>query len=190
MENDSPKNPQPPGNGDRPASISIPDHTLLRCIGSGSYGEVWLARNMMGTYRAIMIIYRRSFRDPKPYQRELSGIQKYEPVSRSYEGFVDVLHVGINEPEEYFYYMMELGDDETFGQKIKPDSYAPRTLGKEIAARQTLPFQECLQLGLALSQALAELHKHKLVHRDIKPSNIIFVNGVPKLADIGLLAEP
>src|ERR1019366_3971741 len=28
-----------------------------------------------------------------------------------------------------------------------------------------------------------------LVHRDIKPSNIIFVNGVPKLADIGLVAE-
>jgi len=26
------------------------------------------------------------------------------------------------------------------------------------------------------------------VHRDIKPSNIIFVNGVPKLADIGLVA--
>ena len=27
------------------------------------------------------------------------------------------------------------------------------------------------------------------MHRDIKPSNIIFVNGVPKLADIGLVAE-
>ena len=26
------------------------------------------------------------------------------------------------------------------------------------------------------------------MHRDIKPSNIIFVNGVPKLADIGLVA--
>src|SRR5262249_34011339 len=60
---------------------------------------------------------------------------------------------------------------------------------KEISLHQKLPFQECLQLGLALSQALAELHKHNLVHRDIKPSNIIFVNGVPKLADIGLVAE-
>src|SRR5262249_3435071 len=28
-----------------------------------------------------------------------------------------------------------------------------------------------------------------LIHRDIKPSNIIFVGGVPKLADIGLVIE-
>src|SRR5262249_53183753 len=48
--------------------------------------------------------------------------------------------------------------------------------------------EQCLRLGLAITDALSELHKHELVHRDIKPSNIIFVNGVPKLADIGLVA--
>ena len=35
---------------------------------------------------------------------------------------------------------------------------------------------------------LAGLHARGLVHRDIKPSNVIFVNGVPKLADIGLVS--
>jgi len=28
-----------------------------------------------------------------------------------------------------------------------------------------------------------------LIHRDIKPSNVVFVNGAPKLADIGLVIE-
>src|SRR5262249_50287334 len=30
---------------------------------------------------------------------------------------------------------------------------------------------------------------HGLVHRDIKPSNIVFVKGMPKLADIGLVTS-
>jgi WD40 repeat protein len=168
---------------------SIPDHVLLKCIGRGSYGEVWLARNMMGHFRAVKVVYRSSFKDQRPFDRELSGIRKFEPISRSYDGFVDVLHVGINEDAGYFYYVMELGDDQQAGQNIDPDTYFPQTLSRQIAVHGRLPFKDCLQLGLALSQALAELHKHGLVHRDIKPSNVVFVNGVPKLADIGLVAD-
>ena len=52
-----------------------------------------------------------------------------------------------------------------------------------------MPLAECLDLGLAMTSALAHLHKHGLVHRDVKPSNIIFVGAMPKLADIGLVAE-
>ena len=167
----------------------VPDHQLLRRIGRGSYGTVWLARNMLGMHRAVKIVYRKSFKDERPFKRELSGIQKFEPISRSHEGFVDVLQVGINKEQGYFYYVMELGDDQVSEQKIDPENYAPRTLGKDISLQGSLPMQDCLQLGLALTQALAELHKHGLVHRDIKPSNIIFVNRVPKLADIGLVAE-
>ena len=35
--------------------------------------------------------------------------------------------------------------------------------------------------------ALGHLHAHSLVHRDIKPSNIIYIDGQPRLADIGLV---
>jgi hypothetical protein len=52
-----------------------------------------------------------------------------------------------------------------------------------------LPIGECLAIGHTLTSALQHLHKSGLVHRDIKPSNIIFVKGVPKLADIGLVAD-
>src|SRR5882672_4232248 len=130
-----------PGETSPPASI--PDHQLLQCIGRGSYGEVWLARNPMGTYRAIKIVFRRAFENERPFQRELSGIRKFEPISRSHEGFIDVLHVGINEAEGYFYYVMELGDDQVSGQNIDPANYSPRTLGKEITMHGKLPFQEC-----------------------------------------------
>src|SRR5262245_32339756 len=96
---DQPAPPRPP----RPPP-TIPDHELLSCIGHGAYGEVWLARNVMGTYRAVKIVRREWFRNPRPYERELSGIQEYEPISRTYEGFIDVLHIGINAEQGYFYY--------------------------------------------------------------------------------------
>ena len=101
----------------------------------------------MGTFRAVKFVHRRSFSDARPFERDLAGIRKFEPISRSHEGFLDVLHVGINEQEGYFYYVMELGDDWKSGQAIQPESYVARTLGKEIALRGRLPAQQCLELG-------------------------------------------
>src|ERR1700722_16629345 len=89
-----------------PDPPSIPDHQLLRCIGRGSYGTVWLAQNTLGMYRAVKIVDRKSFKDDRPFERELAGIRKFEPISRSHEGFVHVLHVGINKDQGYFYYIM------------------------------------------------------------------------------------
>jgi WD40 repeat protein len=143
---------------------------------------------MMGVYRAVKIVYRKSFEDQRPFERELSGIRKFEPISRSHEGFIDVLHVGMNEEGEYFYYVMELGDDERTGIHVDPNQYYPKTLARILTLSGKLVYRECLRLGLDLSRALSELHRNGLVHRDVKPSNIIFVNGTPKLADIGLVA--
>jgi WD40 repeat protein len=144
---------------------------------------------MMGTYRAVKIVFRKSFKNQRPFERELHGIKKFEPVSRLHEGFVDVLQVGINETEGYFYCIMELGDDQMLGQDIDPEAYVPRTLASEIARNSRISLEDCLKLGVSLTHALSDLHKHNLVHRDIKPSNIIYINGTAKLADIGLVAD-
>jgi WD40 repeat protein len=170
-------------------SIRIPDHELLRLIGRGSYGEVWLARNIMGTYRAVKIIRRSAFDSDSPFDREFAGIKKFEPISRTHGGFVDILQIGRNQQEHCLYYVMETADDIDLGQAIDPARYIPRTLGKALARVKRFSVEQCVQMGLALCQALDHLHRHGLVHRDIKPSNIVFINDVPKLADIGLVTE-
>src|SRR5512146_1511912 len=91
----------------------IADHELLQRIGGGAYGEVWLARSVLGEYRAVKIISRAAFDDERPYERELEGIRNFEPISRSHESQVDILHVGRG--EGCFYYVMELADDANAG---------------------------------------------------------------------------
>jgi serine/threonine protein kinase len=229
---------------------------MLCPIGQGACGQVWLARNVLGTLRAVKVLYRQDFGDSQPFDREFKAIQKFEPISRSHPGVVDILQIGRNDTEGYFYYVMELADPTPnpksevrnprearksksgtenawcergsariptagggaespanpktesrtanaeaenevrasdlgllsgFGPRSS-DFYAPRTLRSDLKARGRLPFDECLNIGLALTSALEHLHAHGLVHRDVKPSNIIFVEGQPKLADIGLVA--
>ena len=167
----------------------IPNHQLLRRIGKGAFGEVWLARNIMGTYRAVKVVYRRNFSDERPYRREFHGLQRFEPISRSHDGFVDILDTGLDATQGYFFYVMELADDVVSGNKIDPDSYEPKTLYTETASHRCVPVQTCVSIGVSLSAALSYLHQHGLLHRDIKPSNIIFVNGIPKIADIGLVSD-
>jgi eukaryotic-like serine/threonine-protein kinase len=61
-------------------------------------------------HRAVKIIYRNSFEHRRPYEREFEGIKRYEPVSRTHESQVAVLHVGRHPQDEYYYYVMELAD--------------------------------------------------------------------------------
>ena len=102
-EEQSPLDPSPPGGAEaqlsqgqpglkldtRPDSLSrsgsfladfvpiVPEHELIRRIGAGSYGEVWLARNLVGTYRAVKVVYRKTFEHDRPYDREFGGMHKY-----------------------------------------------------------------------------------------------------------------
>jgi CHASE2 domain-containing sensor protein len=167
----------------------IADHELLRCIGGGAYGKVWLARDIIGTFHAVKVVYRDNFKDARPLEREFNGLKKFTPISRSHPGFVNVLHVGRNEEAGYIYYVMELGDDQLTGQKIDPQTYSAKTLANELQKRKSLPLPECLDLMIHLAGTLDYLHQQNLIHRDIKPSNLIFVNGICKFADIGLVTD-
>ena len=54
-------------------------------------------------------------------------------------------------------------------------------------ARERLGPAETVDLGIAMTGALAQLHEAEILHRDIKPSNIGYTRDrVPKLMDFGI----
>jgi len=170
-----------------------PDYELLNPpFGQGAYGKVWLARNAIGQWQALKVVYLANFGDDAdPYEREFNGIKRYKPISDKHPGLLRVDFVSQKKPEGYFFYVMELGDPLEADWERKPSTYKPRDLISERrrALGQKLSVCECLRIGLALADTLDFLHRQGLTHRDIKPQNIIFVNGRPKLADMGLIAE-
>jgi hypothetical protein len=160
-------------------------------FGEGAYGKVWIAKSNKGEWKAVKVVYIASFDGrSEPYEREFQGVCRYYPISGKHPGLVHINFISEKLPDK-FYYIMELGDSIEPGwkrepAKFKPDDLASRRLrmpGKRLSVADSV------QVGIAASEALHFLHSNGLTHRDIKPQNVIFFNGVPKLADPGLVAE-
>ena len=182
-----------------PASVpdekppEAPDYELLQPpIGEGAFGKVWIVRNAIGQWQALKAVYQAKFGENRhPYESEFKGLQKYKPISEKHPGLLRVDLVSRMKDEGYFYYVMELGDAQAPGWEKAPSTYKPRDLEnlRKEAAGKRLPLAECIRIGIVLADALHFLHANGLTHRDIKPSNVIFVNGLPKLADVGLVTD-
>ena len=168
------------------APPDVPDYECLRCIGSGAYGDVWIAKSVSGAYRAVKVVRRDRFQDDRPFEREFEAVQKYEGVSRQHPALIDILHVG-RRHDEFFYYAMYLADPLNARQKPPAESYLPRTLRGVMKERRKIPVKKAIEDVIHLLGGLAVLHKANLVHRDIKPGNVLYLDGFPVLADIGLV---
>ena len=167
---------------------AIPDYEVLSFIGRGGFGEVWLGRGVDGILRAIKVVVR-DHRSPELAEVEFKAVRRAILITQEHLEFVRILYVGNGPNKAFFYYVMELADDAAGCRQFAPESYEPRTLQSDIIGRAPFSPDECAEIGLALAKALKVLHTRALVHGDIKPSNIVFVNGEPKLADIGLVAS-
>jgi formylglycine-generating enzyme required for sulfatase activity len=166
----------------------IRDHETLRLIGHGAFGEVWLARSVTGVLRAVKVIWREDYDRPDSFEREFEAIKRFEPISRRHEALVPILQVGRNDQDGFYYYVMELADDLEHGRNIDADTYKPHTLGLQMKREKCVQAEQCIKLGVTIAEGLDYLHRNQLIHRDVKPSNLIFIDGICRLADIGLVA--
>lgn len=157
--------------------MEIPGYRLLEKCGRGASGEVWLAEDAVGRRVALKTVEKSG-----QYERELAGLRSYARL-REDPHLVRVFHVG--ELPECLFYTMEMADPlEVSG------AYLPATLANVLKLCGRLNAEAAAFIAGELLSGVAALHASGLIHRDIKPENILYVNGVIKLSDIGLLRAP
>jgi len=101
-----------PASAPLATAVTITDYVLIRMIGGGAFGEVWLAQSRAtGRYRAVKIVYKERVPTAHSYETEFAGLKRFEEISRESLGFVDILHISRHDEAGYFYYVMELADD-------------------------------------------------------------------------------
>jgi eukaryotic-like serine/threonine-protein kinase len=169
----------------------VPDLNLMRRIGQGGFGEVWLAVNQTtGRLRAVKLIPLKSRGPSDAAGREIVSLTYLESqVGSEQPNLLHIHHVG--RTADHLFYIMDPADDVS-GQPASSDpGYRPATLASRLEGGPLAP-EECLTRTRQLLAGLAHLHAAGAVHRDVKPANCLFVGGELKLADFGLLtaADP
>ena len=152
--------------------------TLLAHCGTGAYGDVYYCRDISGRVLAVKIISKQKLGDH--WERELRGVSNYRNVTENAPELLQIYHV--EEDAENFFYTMEAADS------AGKDAYLPETLALRLKDGP-LPQTDVFRVLSGIFNGIKTIHKAGFAHRDIKPDNIIFVKGVPKLGDIGLMAS-
>ena len=161
----------------------IKNYKIIRKIGEGGYGKVYLASHD-GGYVALKII------QSENSGRERKALEKYSKISDR-ANIVNILDIGFT--SDFFYYATPLADP-LDGAFAKEDfRWQPKSLQNLIAARLDSPSkdwfspEEILAIMGPIFDAAIALGENGLLHRDIKPDNILFFGGRAKLSDFGLV---
>lgn len=169
------------GNDDCPGAFDVPGYELIECIGK-SASEVWLARERAtDLLRAVKICDTQA---DSVAREELSGIRRYQQASHNHPHLVQILGTGTIATR--LYCVMELGDN---AAQHVAGTYKPLTLREKLSRVGRFDALAALQIVSKLADAADRLHAQGLGHNDIKPENIVFVDGEPKLVDVGLTAS-
>lgn len=153
----------------------IADFSVVSVIAAGTFGEVYLVRDLSGVLLALKLLKADS-------DIEVSAISELRQKVGNASCLVTIHHIGAFDGRVY--YTMDAADN----MASKDAAYCPDTLENRLAFRGALNAFEVLDIAEALAEALDVLHAHGLVHRDLKPANIVFKDGKPLLADFGLAA--
>ena len=153
-----------------PARERIGAYRLVRELGAGGMGTVFLAERQLGdTRQRVALKLIRGFptveaRARLARERTLLGELNHPNIARLLDG----------------------GDSED-GQPYLVMEYVEGDALLAYCAERALDIETRLRLFVQLCRAVQHAHQHLIVHRDIKPSNVLVrEDGTPVLLDFGI----
>jgi serine/threonine-protein kinase len=155
-------------NGDA-AGNRVGPYTIVRHLGSGGLGAVYLVERMTGG-----VIQRAALKMLAPHAVAPSFVERFHReqhilASLDHPNITRMLDAGMSAEQPFL--VMEYVDG------LHLDAYCDA---------HSLSIQERLQLFLHVCEAVAYAHRNLIVHLDLKPSNILVTeDGTVKLLDFG-----
>jgi len=155
---------------------SVDHYKVLRLIGRGGMGEVYLARDTrLGRKVALKMVRPDAMTTPDARERFL--FEARTTARFNHPHIVTIHDVGEHDGRPY------LALEHLEGQSLR-----------ERLQTEQPGVGEGLRIGRAIAEALAEAHAHQIVHRDLKPGNVLLgEDGRLRVLDFGLaraLASP
>jgi len=155
----------------RQAGDTVGGYRLLRELGRGGMGTVWLAERMDGMLKRAVAL-------KLPHLSGEAGALR-ERFARERDILAGLAHPNIAQ----LYDAGLTADRQPF---LALEVVEGRSLLDECAARR-LGLQQRLDLFAQVLEAIQYAHSHLVVHRDLKPSNILVTGeGQVKLLDFGI----
>ncbi|WP_327117147.1 serine/threonine protein kinase [Streptomyces sp. NBC_01341] len=157
----------------------IGTYRLLRRLGSGGMGQVFLARSDRGRTVAIKLVRpelaaQQQFRD-----RFRAEVQAARRVGGAWTA--PVLDAGVDAAVPW------LATGYVAGPSLhRIVSGRPGTAVSDSGAYGPLPERSVRALGAGLAGALQDIHAAGLIHRDLKPSNVLMTIDGPRVIDFGI----
>ncbi len=163
--------PAAPGGPIGPGSV-LGQYRVLRSIGRGGMGEVFLARDLaLGRRVALKVLHADAMGSPEAVERFLAEARTTARFSHPH--IVTVFGAGMHWGNPFV--VLEYLEGESLRQRLDQGSLGVR---------------EAIRLGRAVADALGELHRHGILHRDLKPENVVIpADGRLRVLDFGL-AQP
>ncbi len=156
-----------------PALAESPDFEVIKALGQGGMGVVYLARNRMMDRLEVLKVVNKAFLD-RP-----GALERFQQEIRS---AAKLLHPNIVAAHS----VPRLGDLLVFAMEYVDG----QDLSQVVKRRGPLPVTNATYYAYQVALGLQHAHTKGMVHRDIKPSNLMFAiedkKHVVKILDFGL----